>query len=412
MPIFGLKLSDINIDNIKELINDKERENLYLEYKKKLPNFSNEKEKIEFLYDISAFANANGGDIIYGISEKKDKRNVPTSIPTKIEGIGQNINESAFQLKIEAFSRTLIEPPIIAIMFKLIKYNNNKILVLRVPRSWARPHSVTYNHNIRVYHRTDSGKQPLSFGEVKQMIIESGSMIDKIRQFRLERIEEISNGDLPVRPQPSAVLIHMIPFTAFEKGNIFNAEYIRREMDKCGCSPLGSTGRMKSRYNFDGVLDINSEELGHGLGIINTSYLQIFRNGIVETANNRLIFKEKNFKGEDNVFSSEELEISIINAFKQYLDFQNSIKIQLPIFLFISLIDVKDVIILSNYIGYGSNPEPIDRTNLLIPEIVVENYDEKPEKVLKPAFDAIWNAADMPRSMNYDEDGNYKIKLQ
>jgi len=44
----------------------------------------------------------------------------------------------------------------------------------------------------------------------------------------------------------------------------------------------------------------------------------------------------------------------------------------------------------------------------LLPEVTIENYDEPPEKILKPCFDSIWNACGLSRDYHYDENGNWK----
>jgi hypothetical protein len=49
----------------------------------------------------------------------------------------------------------------------------------------------------------------------------------------------------------------------------------------------------------------------------------------------------------------------------------------------------------------------IDRDVLLLPEIIVQNYEVRAEDVLKTAFDSIWNACGLPRSLNYDANGNW-----
>ncbi|MEM7557457.1 MAG: hypothetical protein AAF378_25920 [Cyanobacteria bacterium P01_A01_bin.84] len=49
----------------------------------------------------------------------------------------------------------------------------------------------------------------------------------------------------------------------------------------------------------------------------------------------------------------------------------------------------------------------IDRNNLLMPEVMVENFNFEPSKVLKPIFDAVWNACGYPGSRNYDDSGNW-----
>lgn len=49
----------------------------------------------------------------------------------------------------------------------------------------------------------------------------------------------------------------------------------------------------------------------------------------------------------------------------------------------------------------------IDRDHLILPETIVETFDEKPGKVLKPMFDLVWNACGYPKSKNFDDEGNW-----
>ena len=60
-------INEINQTNIETLITDKIEESRTLEYKEELP-IGTDNEKKEFLADVSSFANALGGDIIYGIN--------------------------------------------------------------------------------------------------------------------------------------------------------------------------------------------------------------------------------------------------------------------------------------------------------------------------------------------------------
>lgn len=50
---------------------------------------------------------------------------------------------------------------------------------------------------------------------------------------------------------------------------------------------------------------------------------------------------------------------------------------------------------------------PIDRDMLPVAEVMIENFGGQPHTILRPIFDAVWNAAGWPRSMNYDEQGNW-----
>ena len=64
---------------LNQLIRDQVQESLHLDYKKTDSLDNTEKNKKEISKDVSAFANSDGGIIIYGIVEKKH-------LPEQIEG--------------------------------------------------------------------------------------------------------------------------------------------------------------------------------------------------------------------------------------------------------------------------------------------------------------------------------------
>jgi len=50
---------------------------------------------------------------------------------------------------------------------------------------------------------------------------------------------------------------------------------------------------------------------------------------------------------------------------------------------------------------------PIDRDVLIVPDVLIEKYLFDLPRVLRPAFDAVWNACGRVRSLNYDAEGNW-----
>ena len=50
-----------------------------LDYKQELPNESPQS-RLDFLFDVAAFANASGGDLIFGIKERREEGK-STAIP-------------------------------------------------------------------------------------------------------------------------------------------------------------------------------------------------------------------------------------------------------------------------------------------------------------------------------------------
>ncbi len=60
-------------EDLQALVDNSVLECKTIEYKQALPSNS-ESGKKEFLADVSSFANASGGDLIYGVSESKGNR--------------------------------------------------------------------------------------------------------------------------------------------------------------------------------------------------------------------------------------------------------------------------------------------------------------------------------------------------
>ncbi len=58
------------------------------------------------------------------------------------------------------------------------------------------------------------------------------------------------------------------------------------------------------------------------------------------------------------------------------------------------------------------NPFPgnhgTDRDFLELPEVVAEDYGSDVGRLLRPAFDALWQACGIEQSANYDQAGNWR----
>lgn len=86
-PMIPKNLKDINIDDLKSLIENSVKEGKTIDYKLAV-NISSDSDRKEFLYDVSSFANASGGDIIFGVKE-----NEGTGYPDELVGLEGNMDE-------------------------------------------------------------------------------------------------------------------------------------------------------------------------------------------------------------------------------------------------------------------------------------------------------------------------------
>jgi hypothetical protein len=162
--------------------------------------------------------------------------------------------------------------------------------------------------------------------------------------------------------------------------------------------PLKVASGCSHRHNFDGIVTFSvlrdSSE--------SPSYLQVFRNGIIEAVEASMI----------QIHSGQKIipggwEDLLLNALPNYFNVQTQLGIQPPVFIMLSLIGVKGYnMYVSNPLFALDRPDPIDREMLLVPEVLVDNFSSDPAQLLKQPFDAVWNAAGFPGSMNYDQHGN------
>lgn len=104
-----------------------------LEFKRDAPGNS-DKDKHELLKDISALANADGGDIIYGINETNGVASeiYPLTAETA-DNLIRRINQTV---------ESGIEPRILGLQFMPIDVSGGYVLVVRVPASFLGPHEV------------------------------------------------------------------------------------------------------------------------------------------------------------------------------------------------------------------------------------------------------------------------------
>jgi hypothetical protein len=89
------------------------------------------------------------------------------------------------------------------------------------------------------------------------------------------------------------------------------------------------------------------------------------------------------------------------------LTIQKALDVELPVFAFLTMVGVKGYYMETGQRFWRGDREVIDRDILVLPEVEVENYDVKAESLLRPCFDAVWNACGYARSFNYDEKGNW-----
>ena len=379
-------------EDLQALVDNSVLECKTIEYKQALPSNS-DSDKKEFLADVSSFANASGGDLIYGITEDKK-----TGKPKSLDGLDIENPDKEIQ-RLDNIIRTGIQPrlPLVAIS-PLIPLGNSKFaLVIRVPKSWASPHRVIPND--KFYSRSSNGKYPLDVGELRIAFNLSETLSERIRNFRLDRIAKILANETPVPLYDNPkIVLHLIPIISFNPAQAYDIGKIASQPAKV--KPI-YCGGWNDRYNLDGFLSYSGgkEEKSH-------SYVQLFRNGIIEAVEGLLL---EPYEGQ-LIIPSIAYEQELIRSLTDYLSVLKTLNVEPPIFIFLTLLGVKGYSMAVSRRFPFAKGHTIDRDILQLPEIIIESYDVRADKVLKPCFDSIWNACGFPKSFNYNENGEWAPK--
>jgi predicted HTH transcriptional regulator len=108
-------LDQIDQAALERLVTDQVHEGRTIEYKRAI-SLSNDEHRRELARDVSSFANAAGGDFIFGVEEAKDENGKNVGYPEKVVGV-ECPNFDGTKLRIESVIRENIDPRVQGIGF-------------------------------------------------------------------------------------------------------------------------------------------------------------------------------------------------------------------------------------------------------------------------------------------------------
>ncbi|WP_292368404.1 helix-turn-helix domain-containing protein [Methanoregula sp. UBA64] len=387
------KIDEIDLEDLQKLIDNEIPEGRTIEYKEKI-NVGNDEEKREFLADISSFANTDGGDIIFGITENRN-----TGFPEKI--VGLDITNADEEIRrINSIIQNGLQPRITPPQSHSIKLSTGKyVIIIRIKKSWNSPHRIIFKGWDKFCSRNSKGKYQLDVIELRNAFNLSESRFDKISTFINRRIHSIHYGDSPLQTiETPKVILHVIPINAFDPQTLIDfTQYPEIIKDIATLTDYKLIGT----FNSDGKVKIGK------VGEKNPyEYVQLFRNGIIESVGSNYLIGI-----EDSCIPLTPFEEKIIDASKNYLLALKGLNIEGPIIIFLTLVGVQKFTRCTDKNRYPMLERDIPQIQkeiLTLPEVMIEEYNENIENILKKTFDALANACGLEKSQNYDENGNRK----
>lgn len=192
------------IDSIDEtvlagLVANQVAERRDLEFKRDLPGGRDEDVK-EFLADVTSLANAQGGDLLFGI---EDTGGVASAI------VGLQITDVDREiLRLDNILRDGIEPRLVGTRTQWIPLSSGGgVILIRTPASFAAPHRVRFKNSGRFFNRTSRGKYEMDVHELRNAFTQSEGLPQKFRLQHNDAVDGARGSEMPfpVMNDPTAV---------------------------------------------------------------------------------------------------------------------------------------------------------------------------------------------------------------
>jgi hypothetical protein len=396
----GVAFQDLAAQHLTALVEDEASEGRNLDFKEALPGNS-DRDKREFLADVSSFANAGGGDLLFGIRE------AGSGVAEAV--VPLQFNPDTELLRLEQFIRTAVTPRIPGLRMREIAVNEGFGLIMRIPASWEAPHAVTYQGSQRFYSRNSRGKFELDVQELRNAFLASSAAGTAIRNFRTERLGRIAASGEPISTEDvGKIVLHLVPYGALTTQQTFELNVIRGSgLFRPGFEVAGGD----ERWNIDGLLtySLNREQNAAW------SYTQLFRDGCLEAVDAfrlRPIPDQPGGLVPQPAAGGHSLEALILRGTANHVEVLRRIGVEPPIVVFVSLLGVENLAIVTGdpMADAGGIWRRIDRETLLLPEVLLESEDVDVIREMRPIADSLWQASGWNWSSNYDAEGNWTAR--
>lgn len=380
-------IDDIRWSHIADLIDGGASESGYLEFKRELPG-GTDGAKREFLKDVSAFANASGGDIIYGIEEKD-------GVASKI--VSSNVSDrDAEELRLGAIVRDNLAPRLAGFTLKWVEPNppdGAVVLLARVHRSGVAPHMVTFKEWSKFFRRVRTANHQLDVHELREAFLKAAVRRESAEAFREERVALIAAGAGAVPLRSSQLLVvHFVPLRTSEEASDDSAQRIAvlAERDPGVWQPMGRTGPASHLWSIDGFCAYDARRASEDK--TTHRYALMMRTGAAEFA------AHLGWGG-----SGYAIEKQIDDCVSRYLRAMRVLEEDQPFAVFVSLLDVRGRRLADGPVWDEEDtvrPYEIDRDRVLLPEVVVAGISETSDALsakLKQLYRVMWQASGLER---------------
>jgi hypothetical protein len=379
---------------IGEVCAQRTAESQTLDFKQTLPS-SSDRDKSEFLKDVCALANADGGDLVYGIAESKG---VAVS-PAPITGEAAD----AAKRRLGQVADAGLEPRVIGLQFRDVPVAGGYVLVVRVPASFSGPHRYNVGGVGRFVIRHGTHTADLSFDQLRSAFDRTATLTERARRLRNERLATISAREtwMPMIAGPVCA-VHLIPIACMGGGNAIDIAALYNNYTQFIFAGWGGASRST---NLDGLvihpgIGKDQSEIG--------AYVQLFRSGAMEAARYGGGLADRSVK----LIPSSAVSNFIRDAIEKFLKASREFGFAGPAIAGAALLTVSDYKFALPREHFDNRPSA-DRESIVLPETWIDAVEStiNVDDVARPMLDILWQSFDVERCYQYDGEGNWNARL-
>jgi len=264
------------------------------------------------------------------------------------------------------------------------------IYIMSIQRSLFAPHIVWFEKDGRFWIRNNNGKEQMDVHQLRRAFLQSEEWEKQADNFRRKRLMDIQSLDF-IRDLDFdfPYFIHIVPLRPGDSR--IEVSVLKEHLPKLQAIPFVT---WQASVNLDGVL--------LSLGNAKTqAYIRGFRNGSVEIFTSAP--REQVKIGQESTWTINGLllETYSVDYLQRFLEYATHVNISPPVVVFVSLLNVKGIYLFANP-AWIKHMDPdhkrFDRDVVLLPGMIVDNFDKHALDILTPCFDLLWQAAGWDQS--------------
>lgn len=387
-------------DDVRALVTGGVFEDRTLEFKSRL-NLDGDQQRAEFLKDLSAFANASGGTIVYGIEEGSGDNQ-----GRAVNATGLRLSPEETHQLIENLLRDGVDPRIPSVLHKAVRASGDSYFyVVRVAGSALAPHMVMLPPlRYRFFQRLNTSVSTMSASQISELVLRARSAMDRAEALVAKRqklLQERGMGRMvqtaegSARVAASQAILHVVPLFPLE--NPWNLGIPEAHQRLQEVKAFGATSPYSEpRFTAEGLYNI----------LENMRHVVFLRSGAVEFQ--RFDVVQPGRAGE-LIFKAWDLEWDIVEALEECMRLTEDGLLPLPATVQLALISVDTSQLFPHPHADQVIGRPVSGSPLLMTPRLMTEWGETAAEVTHRMFDEIWQSWGTPRCSHYDESGNFRF---